>query len=51
MEYILVMWKVEYADEFREWWDTLSWDEQAVIDYGVALTEQFRPFLPLIAVW
>jgi hypothetical protein len=46
MEYTLAMWEVEYTDEFREWWDSLSWDEQAVIDSGVTLIEQRGPSLP-----
>ena len=40
------MWEVEYTDEFKDWWDTLSWDEQAVIDSGVSLIEKFGPSLP-----
>jgi hypothetical protein len=39
------MWEVEYTDEFGEWWDTLSWDEQAVVDSGVSLIEQSGPAL------
>jgi len=40
------MWDVEYTDEFKDWWDTLSWDEQAVIDSGVSLIERLGPTLP-----
>ena len=39
------MWEVEYTDEFREWWETLNETEQAVIDSGVKLIEQFGPSL------
>jgi hypothetical protein len=46
MEYTLAMWEVEYTNDFREWWDSLSWDEQAVIDSGVTLIEQRGPSLP-----
>jgi hypothetical protein len=46
MEYTPVMWEVEYTDEFREWWDSLNRDEQAVIDSGVTLIEQLGPSLP-----
>ena len=33
------MWDVEYTDEFEHWWDTLSEDEQDVIDRSVELLE------------
>lgn len=39
------MWEVEYTDEFGEWWDTLTGDEQASIDASVRLLEQFGPAL------
>jgi hypothetical protein len=39
------MWEVEYTDEFKKWWDTLSWAEQAAIDSGVSLLEQYGPHL------
>ena len=45
MEYIYYMWEVEYTSEFGDWWETLSEDEQAVIDSGVRLIEQFGPLL------
>jgi len=45
MEYIYNMWEIEYTDEFGEWWETLSETEQAVIDAGVRLIEQFGPML------
>ena len=32
MEYIYYMWEIEYTDEFGEWWETLSEDEQDAID-------------------
>ena len=40
------MWEVEFTDEFKQWWDTLTWDEQAVIDSGVSLLEKLGPSLP-----
>jgi hypothetical protein len=40
------MWEVEYTDEFKKWWDALSWEEQAVIDSGVDLIEKLGPSLP-----
>jgi hypothetical protein len=46
MEYTVTMWEVEYTDEFGEWWDSLNWNEQAVINFGVGLIEQFGPNLP-----
>ena len=45
MEYNASMWEVEYTDEFRNWWETLTWYEQAVVDSGVSLIEQFGPLL------
>jgi len=46
MEYAIYMWEVEFTDEFKKWWDTLAWDEQAVIDSGVSLIEKLGPALP-----
>ena len=46
MEYNKNMWEVEFTDEFRQWWDTLTWDEQAVIDSGVSLIEKLGPSVP-----
>ena len=40
------MWEVEFTDEFKRWWDTLTWKEQAVIDSCVSLLEAFGPSLP-----
>jgi len=48
MEYIIYMWEVEFTDEFKLWWDTLLWDEQAVIDSGVSLIEKLGPSLPFM---
>jgi hypothetical protein len=45
VEYDISMWEVEYTDEFKVWWDSLSWNEQAVIDSSVSLIEQFGPNL------
>ena len=33
------MWDVEYTDEFAEWWNVLSEDEQIDIDIHVRLLE------------
>src|SRR5215210_8365188 len=38
--------EVEYTDEFGEWWDTLTDDEQDSVDAGVELLEAFGPRLP-----
>lgn len=38
-------WDVEYTDEFEEWWDTLSEDEQDVIAAHVQLIELMGPSL------
>jgi hypothetical protein len=40
------MWEVEYTDEFGEWWNKLTADEQTALDMGVRLLEQFGPQLP-----
>lgn len=34
------MWDVEYTDEFGEWWDTLSEDEQSSLRATVKLLQQ-----------
>lgn len=38
-------WEVEYTDEFGRWWDTLRELEQASVDAGVSLVENFGPYL------
>ena len=44
------VWAVEYTDEFGQWWDTLSSEEQQGIDAAVGLLEQRGPDLgrPLV---
>jgi hypothetical protein len=39
------MWDVEYTDEFGQWWETLTAEEQTALDVGVRLLEQFGPQL------
>jgi hypothetical protein len=39
------MWEIEFTDEFKQWWDTLNWSEQVVVDFGVSLIEEFGPSL------
>jgi hypothetical protein len=41
MEYSLMPCEVEFTDEFEEWWDGLSEDEQDSINYYVRLLQQF----------
>src|SRR5689334_6173960 len=41
-----VTWEVEYTDEFEQWWDTLSEEEQKEIGAKVALLEKHGPVLP-----
>ena len=36
---------MEYTDEFGEWWETLTVEEQMALDVGVRLLEQFGPQL------
>jgi hypothetical protein len=38
-------WEVEFADEFGDWWDDLSVDEQESIVPAVRLLERFGPSL------
>lgn len=44
------MWDVEVTDQFEQWWDTLSVQEQQAIDAAVGLLEQRGPGLgrPLV---
>lgn len=39
-------WKVEYTDEFDDWWRMLLEKEQDAIDRTIHLLEQFGPMLP-----
>lgn len=39
-------WEVEYTDEFGEWWETLSEDEQESIAVSIGLLEIMGPNLP-----
>lgn len=39
-------WKVEFTDEFGEWWDSLSEPEQVSLDATVRLLEELGPRLP-----
>ena len=39
-------WEIEYTDEFEEWWDTLSAEEQESIAVSVGLVETLGPNLP-----
>ena len=34
-------WEAEYTDEFEEWWDGLSSDEQESVSASVTLLENF----------
>jgi hypothetical protein len=38
-------WEVEYTDEFGLWWETLQETEQASVDAGVMLLEDYGPNL------
>ena len=39
------MWAVEYADEFGQWWQSLTLAEQASLEASVRLLEQHGPLL------
>jgi hypothetical protein len=43
-------WEVEYTDEFSQWWDSLTEDEQIAVAARVALLEQHGPNLRRPAV-
>ena len=36
-------WEVEYTDEFEQWWNTLSEEEQISLDASVRLLEARGP--------
>lgn len=38
-------WEVEYTDEFGEWWNSLTEDEQVSLDASVCLLEDRGPVL------
>ncbi|MBN8829032.1 MAG: type II toxin-antitoxin system RelE/ParE family toxin [Sphingobacteriia bacterium] len=38
-------WKIEYLDEFEEWWDSLKEDEKISVDAGIYLLEERGPLL------
>lgn len=38
-------WEVEYTDEFGEWWEGLTEEEQESVDAGVELLEEYGPSL------
>ena len=44
------MWDVEYTDQFDQWWNSLSIDEQAAIDVAVEVLQEKGPGLgrPLV---
>jgi hypothetical protein len=35
--YVVVAWEIEYTDQFGEWWETLTEDEQDAIDAAMEL--------------
>ena len=45
MEYLVVGWDIEYTDEFGEWWNSLSVDEQESVRASVVLLEECGPHL------
>ncbi len=38
-------WEVEFTDEFGDWWDALSADEQESVNFGVRLLQERGPHL------
>ncbi len=45
MGYIKSMWKIEYTDEFGEWWESISAGEQVSLDASIRLLELLGPRL------
>jgi hypothetical protein len=41
-----VEWAVEFTDEFGDWWDGLTAEEQEDVDASVMLLERWGPALP-----
>jgi hypothetical protein len=41
-----MIWEIEYTEEFEEWWETLSEEEQESIAVSVGLLEKLGPNLP-----
>jgi hypothetical protein len=41
----MAMWNVEFTDEFADWWESLSPDQQSSVEAGVRLLEQYGPHL------
>ena len=39
-------WQVEYTDQFKEWWDTLSEEQQEDLVATVELLMEYGPTLP-----
>ena len=39
------MWQAEYTDQFEQWWDQLSMQEQAAIDVTVEVLQERGPGL------
>jgi hypothetical protein len=39
------MWNIEFTDEFAEWWASLAADQQAAVEAGVRLLEEYGPSL------
>ena len=39
------MWEIEYTDEFGEWWDSLTRDQQEALDDRVMLLTEVGPSL------
>ena len=40
-------WEVEFSDEFGQWWDELSADEQRSLDFTVSLLQELGPALKM----
>ena len=40
-------WEVEFSAEFGEWWDQLSAEEQASVDFTVSLLQEVGPTLKM----
>jgi hypothetical protein len=41
----ILVWEVEFSDEFGQWWDTLTAAEQKSVDFTVSLLQEAGPML------
>ena len=45
-EYNIIMWNIDYSDEYNEWFDSLGEEEKSAVLERVILLQQIGPNLP-----